>query len=783
MLSTPSRKRYAFEQEIELVNYLFTKQGYNPLIRPVANLTDTVRVDLGLCMIQLIQVVWNDYQLVWDPAKYGGLKILRLPHNRVWKPDIVLFNNADGNYEVMWQPNVLVHYDGSILWMPPAIYESSCTIDVEYFPFDEQECEMKFGSWTYDASQVTLGWYSGQEFADLSDYWKSGTWDLVDVPGRIVNTSNSGKNATYIIYKIKLRRKTLFYTVNLILPCVMISLLSICVFYLPSDAGEKVTLSISIVVALIVFLILVSKILPPTSTSIPLISRYLLFTFLFDVFAVFISVVIVNWNYRTPRTHTMQPWARLVFLRILPRLLLMKPLQPLRAAFADYSHHNENIIHKNQSFDQACDLSSSRQYPSLDAAVTLNAQLRAESSSFAETTSIQNNADAFEQSFREPGMLPFLFSSSESDAMISNPCASNSSNSSSCCGGFEVTARSPSHSSLLELPHQDLRSRLILTPCRSGDSNFCIMGKSGKSSAHTIEFDLLPSATSDSHQSHSYENLKSSCLTASDYDSSETERDPADEDKEEYVYAMSAECCSNKNAMSAASYTGGSSICNSGDFLDAYARPRKGPRILGYDNKYTRSHIGATTRNTAPMPLLRRSCTAVTGVKIKPRNTILLSHVPTDVRGVKREHIEIVPLDESPRRIGKKRAKAIRKSNSTSSQELSKSTRMLLNGSNPRDYPWNGQPRPREEPLTFSQSVRKLRASTAEHPNVRINHPFTETTNISRNGSFYAKHLRAASTEEIPPKMEMSNLGIGLVAINYISKTLDADCEYRTVSS
>ena len=29
-------------------------------------------------------------------------------------------------------------------------------MDVEYFPFDEQTCVMKFGSWTYDGFQVRL---------------------------------------------------------------------------------------------------------------------------------------------------------------------------------------------------------------------------------------------------------------------------------------------------------------------------------------------------------------------------------------------------------------------------------------------------------------------------------------------------------------------------------------------------------------------------------------------------------------------------------------------------
>lgn len=64
--------------------------------------------------------------------------------------------SADGNFEVTLATKATLNYTGRVEWKPPAIYKSSCEIDVEYFPFDEQTCVMKFGSWTYDGFQVSI---------------------------------------------------------------------------------------------------------------------------------------------------------------------------------------------------------------------------------------------------------------------------------------------------------------------------------------------------------------------------------------------------------------------------------------------------------------------------------------------------------------------------------------------------------------------------------------------------------------------------------------------------
>lgn len=72
-----------------------------------------------------------------------------------------------------------------------------------------------------------------------------------------------------ITYYLNLRRKPLFYTVNLIIPCVALSGLTMLVFYLPSDSGEKITLCISILVSLTVFFLLLIDLIPATSVTLP----------------------------------------------------------------------------------------------------------------------------------------------------------------------------------------------------------------------------------------------------------------------------------------------------------------------------------------------------------------------------------------------------------------------------------------------------------------------------------------------------------------------------------
>uniref|UniRef100_A0A8C4BR69 Cholinergic receptor, nicotinic, alpha 3 n=1 Tax=Denticeps clupeoides TaxID=299321 RepID=A0A8C4BR69_9TELE len=324
------------EAEHQLFSVIFS--NYNQYIRPVENVSDPVIVQFEVSMSQLVKVdevnqimetnlwlrhIWNDYKLKWDPKEFGGVEFIRVPSNRIWKPDIVLYNNAVGDFQVDDKTKALLRYNGDVTWIPPAIFKSSCKIDVTYFPFDYQNCTMKFGSWTYDKAKIDLVLIGST--INLRDFWESGEWMIIDAPGykHDIKYNCCEEIYTDITYSLYIRRLPLFYTINMIIPCLLISFLTVLVFYLPSDCGEKVTLCISVLLSLTVFLLVITETIPSTSLVIPLIGEYLLFTMIFVTLSIVITVFVLNVHYRTPKTHTMPSWVRGIFLGFLPRIMFM----------------------------------------------------------------------------------------------------------------------------------------------------------------------------------------------------------------------------------------------------------------------------------------------------------------------------------------------------------------------------------------------------------------------------------------------------------------------------
>ncbi|XP_061446137.1 acetylcholine receptor subunit epsilon isoform X3 [Rhineura floridana] len=285
-------------EEARLFDALFA--DYDKTVRPVGEGGGAVEVQVKLTLTNLISLhekdetlttnvwitqQWLDYRLNYSSKDFGGISLFRVSADMVWLPDVVLENNIDGKFEVAYFANVLISPGGVIAWIPPAIFSSSCSIEVTFFPFDWQNCSLVFRSQTYNAKEVELKY--GRD----------------DVTGEILK---------------KIVIDPAAFTAG----------------------GQKCIASISVLLAQTVFLFLIAKKVPETSLGIPLIGKYLLFVMVVATLIVMNCVIVLNVSLRSPNTHSMSEQlkhvrrgtqqggvchllkeAEEVFLEVLPRYL------------------------------------------------------------------------------------------------------------------------------------------------------------------------------------------------------------------------------------------------------------------------------------------------------------------------------------------------------------------------------------------------------------------------------------------------------------------------------
>ncbi|XP_057211121.1 cholinergic receptor, nicotinic, alpha 11 isoform X2 [Triplophysa rosa] len=312
-------------------------KDYNPMERPVANDSLPLTVVISLSLVQIMDVDeknqvltsniwvnmrWYDHYLQWNQSEYPGVKNLRFTTDQIWTPDILLYNSADDKFDSTFKSNVVVNSSGYCNYLPPGIFMSTCNVDVRWFPFDIQKCELKFGSWSFD------GWLLDLQMneADISGYMPNGEWDLVGVPGTRNELYYDCCKEPYpdVTFVVTIRRRTLYYALNLLIPCVLLSSMTLLIFLLPADSGEKISLGITVLLSLTVFMLLVAEIMPATSDSIPLIGQYFASTMIIVGMSVIATVVVLQYHHHDPNGGKMPKWVRLVLLQWVAWFLRMK---------------------------------------------------------------------------------------------------------------------------------------------------------------------------------------------------------------------------------------------------------------------------------------------------------------------------------------------------------------------------------------------------------------------------------------------------------------------------
>ncbi|XGW03751.1 hypothetical protein V3C99_015146 [Haemonchus contortus] len=300
-------------QQQQLMAELFG--NYRKELRPVKSFDSgptNVTVQLYFKQIQKVQEndqiitiycwleeYWYDEFLTWKPEEFGGVKELHVPSQMIWRPDLLVYNNANMNIrENEMQTNVQIEHTGRISLFRALITDITCDLRLERFPYDQQICYILLASWSYDGSQIML--YTAEEptaepstnrhsaqqnplrtnLAALNHYIPNMEWTLVDFKYR--------SNLKYydccpnpypdISYFFAIKRNPSYYLFTLIIPSAFITIVTVIGFFTPySSTGEnteKVSLGVTALLSLAIILMMVSDKLPATSNSVPLLGQY-----------------------------------------------------------------------------------------------------------------------------------------------------------------------------------------------------------------------------------------------------------------------------------------------------------------------------------------------------------------------------------------------------------------------------------------------------------------------------------------------------------------------------
>ena len=239
-------------------------------------------------------MTWKDECLQWNPSDFFNITSLTLPPHLLWLPLVALGNSRGQVYNEQFYTlyKVRVSSNGDIIWNPGGNFATHCPLNVRKFPFDTQMCPLELECWLYDSQLVHL--YSQHEVSINQQNNMHATWQIVDswTEDKVVQYSGGSFSAvhTYLFFK----RKSLYFVLYMVSPCVMLGILNLFLFFLPPTNGEKLPLGMSIIVSYLLFLVGASEYLPQNSANFPLFLIYMYLLMLLAALSVIAMITTAN---------------------------------------------------------------------------------------------------------------------------------------------------------------------------------------------------------------------------------------------------------------------------------------------------------------------------------------------------------------------------------------------------------------------------------------------------------------------------------------------------------
>nr|XP_002814393.2 5-hydroxytryptamine receptor 3E isoform X2 [Pongo abelii] len=263
------------------LNSVFNRKPF----RPVTNISVPTRVNISFTMSAILDVVWDNPFISWNPEECEGITKMSMAAKNLWLPDIFIVELTNVNKT----PKDLTAYvsnEGRIRYKKPMKVDSICNLDIFYFPFDQQNCTLTFSSFLYTVEDMLLG--MEKEVWEITDASQNilqthGEWELLGINKATAKLSRGGNLYDQIVFYVAIRRRPSLYVINLLVPSGFLVAIDALSCHLPVKSGNRVPFKITLLLGYNVFLLTMSDLLPTCGT--PLIGVY---------FALCLSLMVVS---------------------------------------------------------------------------------------------------------------------------------------------------------------------------------------------------------------------------------------------------------------------------------------------------------------------------------------------------------------------------------------------------------------------------------------------------------------------------------------------------------
>lgn len=319
----PNFRRSNTEHGSAIRDFIFVNRSYDAAVPPASDRAASgttyaasgTDVELSIRMFKIINVDaaagsivvkvwvrmwWSDLRLAWDADAFGGVDETYFKSDgEIWLPDLQPYN-AHGSFKETLEPALAkVKSSGSVYLVRTGTVDIMCKFSgLVAFPFDNPVCFMEVGGWIMSGAYQGLAFrgdgfeFSLQELTSGSSYQE---YSIADVDAKLLTYSYASAPSEpwpIAVYRIQLKRASMFYVFIVILPGILVTFLSFSVFWTPTEVADPLGFGISvIVVALLGNLVLVSML--PVCGEVLWINLFAVLNTIFCCLALFQSAVVI----------------------------------------------------------------------------------------------------------------------------------------------------------------------------------------------------------------------------------------------------------------------------------------------------------------------------------------------------------------------------------------------------------------------------------------------------------------------------------------------------------